>query len=81
MDNMKKPLQRFCNWAEILTIPLTIAGINVIVIDVQATCAELCGSKSQSDAADNLLHACTNIGEKLCFLRKADMKLLGERNG
>ncbi len=44
-------------------------------------CAELCGSKSQSDAADNLLHACNNIGEKLCFLRKADMKLLLERNG
>ena len=54
------------------------------MIDVQAAvaaCAELCGSKSQSDAADNLLHTCNNIGEKLCFLRKADMKLLLERNG
>lgn len=62
---------------------MTIAGINVIVIDVQAAaaCAELCGSKSQSDAADNLFHACNNIGEKLRFLRKADMKLLWERNG
>jgi len=63
---------------------LTIAGINVIAIDVQAAeaaCAELFGSKSQSDAADNLFHTCNNIGEKLCFLRKADMKLLWERNG
>ena len=54
------------------------------MIDVQAAaaaCAELCESKSQSDAADNLFHACNNIGEKLRFLRKADMKLLWERNG
>ena len=54
------------------------------MIDVQAAAAEgaeLCGSKSQSDAADNLPHACNNIGEKLCSLRKADLKLLWERNG
>lgn len=84
MDNMKKPLPRFCNWAEILTITVDNSGINVIAIDVQAAaaaCAELCGSKSQSDAADNLFHSCNNIGEKLCFLRKADMKLLCARNG